>query len=285
MGGFCCRSPARESPSIRRTPPSTTARAASTTSSAGNLASSILNRCGRARPTGSSSWSPSFPTRTWAQVSDALFAAGAGRIGEYTECSFRLAGKGTFFATDATNPTVGQKGRRESVEEWRLEVVVPEPLIGQAVEAMRQAHRYEEPAFDVYPLRAGTGGGEGRIGELATAVKLGELVERAKRELSAASVQVVGDLSQSTRKVAIACGAAGEYLVDSIRSKADVFLTGEMRFHDALCAREAGVNVILPGHYATERPAVLELAAKIAAEWPGAVVWASRVECDPLASA
>jgi len=218
------------------------------------------------------------------KVSDALFAAGAGRIGDYTECSFRLAGKGTFFATDATNPTVGQKGRREDVEEWRLEVVVPERLVGPVVAALRQAHSYEEPAFDVYPLRPGPGGGEGRIGELASAVKLGELAERARRELSAASVQVGGDLNRMVRKVAIACGAAGEYLVDSIRSNADVFLTGEMRFHDALRARGAGVSLILPGHFATERPAVEELAAKLAADWPGVVVWASRVERDPLAN-
>jgi dinuclear metal center YbgI/SA1388 family protein len=218
------------------------------------------------------------------RVSDALFAAGAGRIGEYTECSFRLAGTGTFFATDATNPTVGQKGRREDVAEWRLEVVVPEQLVGPVLAAMRKAHSYEEPAFDVYPLRAGTGGGEGRIGELASAVKLGELAERAQRELSAASVQVGGDLSRMVRTVAVACGAAGEYLVDSIRSNADVFLTGEMRFHDALRARTAGVSVVLPGHFATERPGVEELAAKLAADWPGVAAWASRVERDPLGS-
>src|SRR5205085_9624232 len=96
------------------------------------------------------------------------------------------------------------------------------------------------------------------------------------------SVQVVGDLSRSVRRVAVACGAAGEYLSDSIRSNADVFLTGEMRFHDALAAREAGVGVILPGHYATERPAVEELAAKLAADWPGLTAWASRRERDPL---
>ena len=87
------------------------------------------------------------------KVSDALFAAGAGRIGEYTECSFRLAGTGTFFATDATNPTVGQKGRREEVAEWRFEVVVPERMVASVVAAMRKAHSYEEPAFDVYPAQ------------------------------------------------------------------------------------------------------------------------------------
>lgn len=222
------------------------------------------------------------PDSDLAKVSDALFAAGAGRIGEYEECSFRLAGRGTFFATDATNPTVGQKGRREDVDEWRLEVVVPERSVAAVVAAMRKAHSYEEPAFDVYPLNPGTGVGEGRIGELERPITLGELADRAKRELSAASVQVVGDLSRSVKSVALACGAAGEYLVDSIRSNADVFLTGEMRFHDALTARDAGVSVILPGHYATERPAVEELAARLAGEFPGVTAWASRAERDPL---
>ena len=93
---------------------------------------------------------------------------------------------------------------------------------------------------------------------------------------------MVGDLSQPVRRVAVACGTAGEFLSDSIRSRADVFVTGELRFHDALTARTAGIGVIVPGHYATERPAVEELAAKLAADWPGLTAWASRRERDPL---
>lgn len=222
------------------------------------------------------------PEKDLAAVSDALFGAGAGVIGKYEQCSFRLAGKGTFFGTDETNPAVGQKGRREEVDEWRLEVVLPEAKVAGAVRAMRQAHSYEEPAFDVYQLKAGLTGGEGRVGELAGAVPLGDLARRAKAALAAASVQVVGDLSAPVRRVAVACGAAGEFLSDSIRSKADVFVTGEFRFHDALTARTAGVGVIVPGHYATERPAVEELAAKLAADWPGLTAWPSRRERDPL---
>ena len=217
------------------------------------------------------------------KVSDAVFAAGAGVIGQYNECSFRLSGTGTFYGTDSTNPTVGQKGRREEVSEWRLEVVVPENLVSSTVAAMRTAHSYEEPAFDVYPLKPGTDGGEGRIGELPHPTTLGELAKHAKATLSAAAVQVVGDLTRPVRTVALACGAAGEFLTDAIKRKSDVFLTGEVRFHDALTARGANVALILPGHYATERPAVEDLAAKLAADFPGATVWASRDERDPLA--
>jgi putative NIF3 family GTP cyclohydrolase 1 type 2 len=95
-------------------------------------------------------------------------------------------------------------------------------------------------------------------------------------------VQLVGDPERTVRTVALACGAAGEYLSDAIKRKADVFLTGEVRFHDALTARGANVGLILPGHYATERPAVEDLAAKLAADFAGVTAWASRDERDPL---
>ncbi|MBN9122343.1 MAG: Nif3-like dinuclear metal center hexameric protein, partial [Planctomycetes bacterium] len=154
-----------------------------------------------------------------------------------------------------------------------------------AVAAMRKAHSYEEPAFDVYPLKPGTSGGEGRFGELGQPVALGELAKRAKRSLGASVVQVVGDPARPVRTVALACGAAGEFLSDAITRKADVFLTGEVRFHDALTARGANVALILPGHYATERPAVEDLAAKLAADFSGVTAWASRDERDPLQNA
>ena len=107
------------------------------------------------------------PESDLTKVSDAMFAAGAGRIGEYSECSFRLAGTGTFHGSAASNPTVGQKGRREEASEWRLEVVCPERRVAEVVAAMRKAHSYEEPAFDLYPLApAPAGPGDGRIGSL-----------------------------------------------------------------------------------------------------------------------
>lgn len=223
------------------------------------------------------------PDSDLAKLSDGVFAAGAGIIGQYQQCSYRLAGKGTFFGTDSTNPAVGQKGRREDVDEWRLEVVVPESKLTAVVKAMRSAHSYEEPAFDVYPLHPATGGGEGRIGELEKPATLGELAARAKSSLNAGFLQIVGDTAKLIRRMGVACGAAGEFLPDAIRAGADAFLTGELRFHDALRARAAGLGVLIPGHYGTERPGIEELAAKLAADWPSLTVWASRVERDPFA--
>lgn len=219
------------------------------------------------------------PDADLAKMSDAVFAAGAGVIGQYEQCSYRLTGTGTFFGTDATNPTVGQKGRREEVSEWRLEVVVPEGKVDSVVGAMRAAHSYEEPAFDVYPLRPSAAGGEGRVGDLAKPSTLCDLARLVKRQLAAACVQIVGDPGRPVARVALACGAAGEFLADATRAGADAFLTGEMRFHD--CAA-ASIGVILPGHYATERPGVEDLAATLAGAFPGAAAWASRREHDPL---
>ena len=217
------------------------------------------------------------------KVSDAMFAAGAGDIGQYSQCSFRLPGTGTFFGSDATNPTVGQKGRREEVSEQRLEVVCPESLLAAVLQAMRQTHSYEEPAYDVYPLQpSASATGEGRLGKLASPESLAGLARRVKMGLNANAVQIVGDEAQLIERVAIACGAAGEFLSDAIRVSADVFLTGEMRFHDGLAAKSQGIALLLPGHYATERPAVDVLAKKLQAEWPGLNVWASRRESDPV---
>jgi dinuclear metal center YbgI/SA1388 family protein len=225
------------------------------------------------------------PDKDLGRVADALFAAGAGHIGQYSECSFRLAGTGTFFGSDATNPAVGQKGRREEVSEWRLEAVCPEEAVDRAVAALRRAHSYEEPAYDVYPLRPGAAqAGEGRVGRLAGPLPLGQLAQRLKERLEAPAVQVVGEVGREVARVALACGAAAEFLGDAVRARADVLVTGEARFHDYLRARAQGLALLLPGHYATERCGALELARQLQAQWPDLEVWASRRERDPVAS-
>jgi dinuclear metal center YbgI/SA1388 family protein len=223
------------------------------------------------------------PDTDLARVSDALFSAGAGNIGQYSECSFRQAGTGTFFGSEAANPAVGQKGRREEVAEWRLEAVCPEKSAAAAVAAMCKAHSYEEPAYDVYPLRPTTSAfSDGREGKLPDALALGALAGQVKDRLHAGCVQIVGDSARLVRSVAIVCGAGGEFISDAARAGADVLLTGEARFHEYLAARAQGIGLILPGHYATERPGVEVLAEQLGREFPDALVWASRSEADPI---
>jgi len=220
------------------------------------------------------------PDADLGRVSDALFAAGAGVIGQYSECSYRLAGIGTFFGSDAANPTVGQKGRREEVSEWCLEVVCPEERVSEAIRALRQAHSYEEPAFDVLPLRPMPGKlGIGRVGVLPVEMSLADFSRIVSQRLGTTGAHVVGDADRLVRKVAIVCGAGGD-LIGRAAGKADVLLTGEARFHDCLAAQSQGLALVLPGHYATERCGVEELAAMLAVEFPNARVWASRREED-----
>jgi dinuclear metal center YbgI/SA1388 family protein len=222
------------------------------------------------------------PDKDLDRVSDALFAAGAGHIGQYSECSFRLAGTGTFFGSEATNPTVGQKGRREEVSEWRLEAVCPEGRLEQAIAAMWQAHSYEEPAYDVYPLRvAPSGRGEGRVGTLAQSLILDEFARAVKQVLGGGSAQVVGDPKKPIKRVAVVCGAGGDFVADAARAAADVLLTGEARFHDCMEAQARGLALVLPGHYATERCGVEDLARRLGDQWPDVQTWASRRETDP----
>jgi putative NIF3 family GTP cyclohydrolase 1 type 2 len=148
---------------------------------------------------------------------------------------------------------------------------------------MRRAHSYEEPAYDVYPLRpAASSIGEGRLGRLAKPTPLGELAATLQRQLAAKTVQVVGDAKRAVQTVAIVCGAGGGMLEDVLAAKADVFLTGEMRFHDCLAAEAAGLGVVLPGHYATERFGMEELAGRIQTTLPALKVCASKREKDPL---
>ena len=225
------------------------------------------------------------PETDLARVSDAMFEAGAGHIGQYSQCSFRLAGTGTFFGSEATKPTVGQKGRQEEVSEWRLEVICPEEAVERVITAMRRAHSYEEPAYDVYPLRPKSSPlGEGRLGRLPQPAALNALAQTIKTQLNAHLVQMVGDPTRLVERVAIVCGAGGEFLSDALKGRADVLLTGEVRFHDCLSAQAGGLALLLPGHYATERFGVEELATRLQAQWPDLKVWPSRRERDPLQS-
>jgi dinuclear metal center YbgI/SA1388 family protein len=223
------------------------------------------------------------PDSDLSKVSDAMFAAGAGVIGQYSQCSYRLHGTGTFFGSDASNPTVGMKGQREEVAEWRLEVVCPEDRVEAVVAALRAAHSYEEPAFDVYPLKPTPAKmGEGRFGRLPRPTPLSDLARDLRQSLACGPVAFVGTPDRLVEKVAIVCGAGGELLGDAVRARADVLLTGELRYHDCLRAEQASLALVLPGHHATERLGVEDLAERLAKQWPDLHVWASQEERDPL---
>ena len=124
--------------------------------------------------------------------------------------------------------------------------------------------------------------GAGRIGQLGQPVLLSELADKLIVMTGSEGTHVVGDPVHEVSVVAVACGAAGSMLGDATKAGADVFITGEMRFHDCLTARSTGVSLLLPGHYATERPAVEAMAGRLDYELDDVESFASRVEADPM---
>jgi dinuclear metal center YbgI/SA1388 family protein len=124
--------------------------------------------------------------------------------------------------------------------------------------------------------------GAGRFGMLAQASTLAELCSLVKQQLRIQQLQFVGESSQKIHQLAIACGAAAEFIPDAISAGCEALLVGEARFHDCLRARDSGLALILPGHYATERPAIETLAALLQTTFPEIVVMPSQVERDPV---
>jgi dinuclear metal center YbgI/SA1388 family protein len=220
-------------------------------------------------------------------VLSAAFAAGAGRIGAYEQCSFAIPGEGTFFGTEAANPVVGERGRRETVSELRLEFVCPAEKLATVLAAIGAHHSYEQPAIDVFALHDYEAedkplAGVARIGRLIEPRGLAAFAQFAGQALGRVAVAMVGHRQWTVQRVAVACGAGDEFLNDAIRAGADVLLTGEARFHRALEAEALGIGLITAGHYATERLGIEDLAGRIALAFPSLTVWPSDRERDPL---
>lgn len=218
-------------------------------------------------------------------VADAMFAAGAGHIGDYSHCSFRIPGRGTFLGGDKTNPTLGRKGRLEHVDELRLETVVKTKDLPRVIAAMIKAHSYEEPAFDIYSLKPRPVRGIGRVGMLPRTTTLAVLGRRLKKTVDTPYVGLVGDGDHAVDRAVIVAGAAGDLPFRAALGENDVIITGEIRHHDALSIARRGCNAIALGHWASERPVLQSLAERLAEHFPGLEVRISKSDCDPFQTA
>lgn len=186
-------------------------------------------------------------------VRGAMAEAGAGRIGEYSHCSFNIPGSGTFLGSDAAAPTVGQKGRLESVSEIRLEMIVPQWRLNEVIRAMTAAHPYEEVAYDVYPLdNKDMNYGFGAVGELDEPLILKALARRVCERLGVDAVGVAEGPEQPIRRLAVCGGSGGELAEAAWKSGAQAYITGELKYHALLEYRDR-VSLIVAGHYATEQ--------------------------------
>jgi dinuclear metal center YbgI/SA1388 family protein len=186
------------------------------------------------------------------KVRDALFAAGAGYVGNYDRCSFRLEGLGTFRAQDGAHPFLGEVGKEHAEREERIETVIPTHLQGKVLQAVQAAHPYEEPATDIYPLNnTWEGAGSGIWGDLPEEEDEQEFLLRMKELFNVSCVQHSALRGKAVRRVAV-CGGSGAFLIkEAIACGADVLVTGEARYNDYYDV-ENHLLLAVTGHYESE---------------------------------
>ncbi|WP_028307573.1 Nif3-like dinuclear metal center hexameric protein [Desulfitibacter alkalitolerans] len=188
------------------------------------------------------------------QVKLSMGNAGAGWIGNYSHCSFGTTGIGSFKPLEGSSPYVGRTGEIEEVEEMRLETIVPEKLLNKVLKAVIKAHPYEEVAYDLYPLaNSGEEYGLGLIGIYTNPLSKNEFLKMLKECLQAPVLKIAGSLPEKIEKVGV-CGGSGGTIINNAAIKgAQVFVTGDVSYHQAQEAENLGVCVIDAGHGITER--------------------------------
>jgi len=220
-------------------------------------------------------------------VTDALVDTGAGRIGSYSGCTFRSEGVGTFIPGPGTNPFSGQRGQMNKVAEMRIEAVLAGADIENVVAAVQAVHPYESMAYDVYPLVTLDQQGIGRIGTLKTEMKLGAFAQDVARKLNLdTGVRVVGDPQRKISQVAVCTGSGSSLTGEFLATGADVYVSGDMHYHDAQAIEAAGRGLVDVGHFASERIMVPALADRlrhaIAEAKYDVVVSTCAMETDPF---
>jgi len=223
------------------------------------------------------------PQKSMAKVSKAVFAAGAGSIGNYSHCGFAAEGTGTFLPQEGAKPAIGQRGRLEKIEEMRFETIVPASRLNDVVTAMKKAHPYETPAFDVFKLHnTGTQFGLGRIGELAKHVRTTKIIERIKKATGAKAVGLIGDQNRLVKRAAVCAGSCGKIINSVIAAGADLYLTGELKHHQALAAQEAGLTCICLSHTVSERFILKKFARQLQKQIKTIKISISKKDADPF---
>ncbi|MEV1134918.1 Nif3-like dinuclear metal center hexameric protein [Rhodococcus coprophilus] len=237
-------------------------------------------------------WVVMVPSDSADTVRQALFDAGAGALGNYTECSWTTSGTGQFRPVGAADPTLGELGELERVEEARIEVIAPRRSRSQVLAALRTAHPYEEPAFDVLELaELPSTRGLGRVGELPETVTLAEFAESVAAALPATvwGVRAAGDPERPIRTVAV-CGGSGDSFLDTAAALGvDAYLTADLRHHPAdEHLRAGGPALVDVAHWASEYPWCAQAQEVLDASFAARDGWETRVSLlrtDPWTTA
>ncbi|MGP8217099.1 MAG: Nif3-like dinuclear metal center hexameric protein [Bacteroidia bacterium] len=193
------------------------------------------------------------PTADAEDVRDAIFAAGGGQIGNYSECSFNAPGIGTFKADNKANPYVGKIGKRHNEKEERIETIYPADKEQAVLNALFSAHPYEEVAYDLYPLdNLYRLAGSGMIGELTRPMNEKEFLAHLKKVMKLSCIRHSPLLGKTVKKVAL-CGGSGSFLLpDAICHGADMFVTADFKYHQFF---DADKNLVITdiGHFESEQ--------------------------------
>jgi len=223
------------------------------------------------------------PKENVGKVSNAMFKAGAGTIGNYSHCSFRTEGEGSFLGLEESKPAVGKRGKIEKVAEIKFEAIVLSDRLEQVISAMLKAHPYETPAFDCYKLfNPQDKTGLGRIGKLAKPAQLKSIIQNIKKATGAKAVGFVGKQNKIVKKAAVCAGSCGKIINTIIAEKADLYVTGELKHHHALAAQEAGLTCLCLSHTVSERFILKKLAKQLQKLLKQVKISISKTDADPF---
>ncbi|MBE0673197.1 MAG: Nif3-like dinuclear metal center hexameric protein [Bacteroidales bacterium] len=216
------------------------------------------------------------------RVREAIFAAGAGHVGNYDHCGYHTTGEGSFRGNEKTNPFAGRAGEVHHEPEARFETILPAYLVSPVVRALIDAHPYEEPAFDLYPLsnhweRAGMG----CKGEFREPLPEDQFLELCKTVFSPVCLRHTTLIGKPVKKVAL-CGGAGAYLLDdAIRAGADAFVTGDVKYHQ-FAGAEKRILFVDAGHYETEKYSMHIIYDLLIKKFPNFALRFSETRTNPI---
>lgn len=214
---------------------------------------------------------------------EALFAAGMGRLGAYTECSFRSPGQGTFRPGQDTHPAIGQPdGPRETVHENRLEVLVPQHLKDKALATLQTHHPYEEVAYELIPLENEHQYlGAGMTGELSEPLSAGDFLRKLKTDMKLTCIRHTELPDKLIRKVAV-CGGSGSFLLPrAIAQGADIFITGDFKYHQFFDA-DSRIIIADIGHYESEQFTIEIFSEILKKKFPNFALLFTQVNTNPV---
>jgi len=216
------------------------------------------------------------------EVRQALCNAGAGTIGNYSDCSYNSQGFGTFKALDAAHPFVGEIGEIHTEQEMKIEVLCPNYLIPKAISALVASHPYEEPAYDIIALANSQDTiGAGMIGKLAAPMILSDFLQHIKQVFSCSTIRYSQSNIDTIQTVAV-CGGSGSFLIsDAIAHQADIFITGDVKYHDFFVAENKMIIADI-GHYESEQYTKEIFYEIINKKFPTFALQFSKVNTNPI---